>query len=333
MPIVLGSITVALGIAMLVGWILIIVQNLSLTREVAQNTWLLVTGIISFTVIISVLVMFIVFLVRAILEVRRQVTFIDSVTHELKSPLASVKLCLETMSRADLNEPFEERARTQAARGTLEADLPTEGMWEFVLSAVDGAGHESVDVSRVKKAEFTVGYDATPPVIVLRGSQLPNGRQTYVNEKWEVEWTADDLFTPAAQLKYRVEYSADGGKTWFPAYPVLFGTNKADLRGHFTQGKPHRVRVIVTDLAGNQAEAVSGDFKLDDIPPAPLSLRGLSDGGQYVAGEKVMISWSSTNRAILKAEIEISRDGGKTWQKSADMHTKAMWLNILRFYQ
>ena len=44
------------------------------------------------------------FLVREILEGRRQVRFIDSVTHELKSPLASLKLCVETLDRRALTE-------------------------------------------------------------------------------------------------------------------------------------------------------------------------------------------------------------------------------------
>jgi signal transduction histidine kinase len=51
----------------------------------------------------TVLVMFAVFLGREILEVRRQDSFIDSVTHELKSPLASIKLGLQTMARPQLD--------------------------------------------------------------------------------------------------------------------------------------------------------------------------------------------------------------------------------------
>ncbi|MEL6545315.1 MAG: hypothetical protein AAFQ82_11865, partial [Myxococcota bacterium] len=81
-PIVLGAISVALSIVLLVGWILVIVQNLQLTKRVAENTWLMVSGIASLAVIISVLVLFSVFLVREILEVRRQTSFIDSVTQE-----------------------------------------------------------------------------------------------------------------------------------------------------------------------------------------------------------------------------------------------------------
>ena len=43
--------------------------------------------------------LFVIALARGIIEVRKQDTFIDSVTHELKSPLASLQLCLETLGR------------------------------------------------------------------------------------------------------------------------------------------------------------------------------------------------------------------------------------------
>jgi signal transduction histidine kinase len=107
-PIVLGSIAVALTIFLLVGWIIVVLRYMELARGIASNTWILVAGLVSFAVVLSVVVLFSVFLVREILEVRRQITFIDSVTHELKTPLASLKLCLETMARPDVSE--EQRA-------------------------------------------------------------------------------------------------------------------------------------------------------------------------------------------------------------------------------
>lgn len=111
MPIIISTVTVLLTLALLVGWTLVIVQNMSLRGAVWGNTWLLVGGIAFFVVIMSVLVMFSVFLVREILEVRRQQTFIDSVTHELKSPLASIKLCLDTLVRTELSLEQREKLR------------------------------------------------------------------------------------------------------------------------------------------------------------------------------------------------------------------------------
>jgi len=103
LPIVMASVTVALSIALLVGWTLIILRNWQLA-QVTDNVWLLVSGILSFVVIATVLVLFVVFLAREITEVRRQDSFVDSVTHELKSPLASLYLCLQTIERRELAE-------------------------------------------------------------------------------------------------------------------------------------------------------------------------------------------------------------------------------------
>lgn len=145
-PIVLSSVTVALTIPLLVGWTFFTVQNLERTREVAQNTWLLVAGVVSFAIIMTVVVMFSVFLVREILEVRRQYTFIDSVTHELKSPLASLRLCLETQRRPELKEEQKEELRgmmledvdrlTSFIEDILESSRITHGRRELLLSEV-----------------------------------------------------------------------------------------------------------------------------------------------------------------------------------------------------
>jgi signal transduction histidine kinase len=62
-------------------------------------------------VIMTVLILFSVFLAREILEVRRQTSFIDSVTHELRSPLASIRLGLETSGRSELSPTQREAMR------------------------------------------------------------------------------------------------------------------------------------------------------------------------------------------------------------------------------
>jgi signal transduction histidine kinase len=111
-PIVLASVTVPLAMALLVAWTLIFAQNLAEGQATAQNVWLLVLGSVAFMAIMTVLVMFAIFLVREILEVRRQDSFIDSVTHELKSPLASIKLGLQTMARPQIDSDKRELLRS-----------------------------------------------------------------------------------------------------------------------------------------------------------------------------------------------------------------------------
>jgi signal transduction histidine kinase len=98
-PITLTSVAVALSLALLVGWTLLVVDTLS-----SGTTWFLILGVVSIAFITTVLLMSGIALAREIVEGRRQRTFVDSVTHELKSPLASLGLCLETLSRSDLSE-------------------------------------------------------------------------------------------------------------------------------------------------------------------------------------------------------------------------------------
>jgi signal transduction histidine kinase len=111
-PIVLSSISVLMTLALLIGWILIISKTLPLSHPFAGNRWLLAIGIASFVVVMIVLVLFSVSLVREILESRRQQMFIDSVTHELKSPLASIKLCLDTAARPEVSAAQQNELRS-----------------------------------------------------------------------------------------------------------------------------------------------------------------------------------------------------------------------------
>jgi signal transduction histidine kinase len=113
-PIVLASIAVPLSITLLVGWTLLVVHS----AELPENRWLLVFGALAFVVIMAVLVTFAIFLVRELLEVRRQASFIDSVTHELKSPLASLKLCLETLGREGIDQQ-----QRQVLHGMMAEDV------------------------------------------------------------------------------------------------------------------------------------------------------------------------------------------------------------------
>ena len=82
-----------------------------LTEAFAINRWLLAGGIASFVLVMAVLVLFSVSLVGEILEGRRQQMFIDSVTHELKSPLASIKLCLDTLARPGVSVAQQDQLR------------------------------------------------------------------------------------------------------------------------------------------------------------------------------------------------------------------------------
>ena len=90
----LGICLVAIAIALNVGWILL---NL---REVA----LLVLGIIFFAIIITGLVLNTIFLIREIRRNEQHDAFLNAVTHELKTPIASIRLYLQTLQTREVSD-------------------------------------------------------------------------------------------------------------------------------------------------------------------------------------------------------------------------------------
>jgi two-component system, OmpR family, sensor histidine kinase SenX3 len=90
----LGIGLVALAVALNVGWIIL--------------NWregvLLFFGIVFFALIIAGMIVNTSFLVREIRRSEQHDSFINAVTHELKTPVASIRLHLETLQRRDLPE-------------------------------------------------------------------------------------------------------------------------------------------------------------------------------------------------------------------------------------
>jgi two-component system sensor histidine kinase SenX3 len=89
---ILGICLVVLAVALYVGWILLNLQQIAL----------LVLGVIFFSLIITGLILNTSFLIREIRRNEQQDAFLNAVTHELKTPIASIRLYLETLKTRDI---------------------------------------------------------------------------------------------------------------------------------------------------------------------------------------------------------------------------------------
>src|SRR4029079_16376235 len=104
---ILGISLTVLAAVLNIGWILL---NL---REVV----LLIFGVVFFALIITGLILNTIFLVREIRRNEQHDAFLNAVTHELKTPIASIRLYLETLKTREVAE-----ARKQEFYDVMLAD-------------------------------------------------------------------------------------------------------------------------------------------------------------------------------------------------------------------
>jgi two-component system sensor histidine kinase SenX3 len=94
--ITLGVFLTGLAITLNIGWIILNERTFAFA----------VLGVVLFAMLIAGVVLNTVFLVREIRRNERQDSFLNAVTHELKTPIASIRLYLETLQRrSNVEEP------------------------------------------------------------------------------------------------------------------------------------------------------------------------------------------------------------------------------------
>jgi len=159
--VVLGVCLVALAVALNVGWIIL---NW-------RESVLLFFGVIFFAVLIAGLIVNTSFLVHEIRRNEQHDSFINAVTHELKTPIASLRLYLQTLQRRDVDEA----QRREFYRLMLDDTDRLLGTVEQVLKAGQ-AGHKKAS----QRAPVDFGELVQECVEAVRNSHhLPAGALRY----------------------------------------------------------------------------------------------------------------------------------------------------------
>ena len=119
-PLVLAIVLAVLVLSLAVGWqILVVGDSRSLAPGLTNLDWvLLVLGSLFFLLVMVGLVWLSAWLVREMRLNQRQRAFLDAVTHEMKTPLASLRLYVDTLTRHD-----PEPQRRQHFLGRMREDL------------------------------------------------------------------------------------------------------------------------------------------------------------------------------------------------------------------
>ena len=195
---ILGIILVALAIALNVGWIIL--------------NWregvLLFFGIVFFALIIAGMVVNTIFLLRELRRSEQHDSFINAVTHELKTPVASIRLHLETLQRRELPE-----AQKQEFYRLMLSD--TDRLTETVEQVLR-AGRAGDKKAGKDKAEVDFGQlvrdcmDATRARHHLQPEAIRYQETSDNGDELRVRGSAEDLRTAVINvLDNAVKYSGE----------------------------------------------------------------------------------------------------------------------------
>ena len=161
-PLTVGIVLTLIAVSLAVGWQILVVADLGpVARGLTTVQWLLISlGSLFFILIIVGLVLLCAWLVREMRVNQRQQAFLDAVTHEMKTPLASMRLFLETLGRHDVAP---ERRRAFLAR--MEEDVER---LEHTVSQVLAAARAEGTVRRPRGGPVDLAAVLTESIEAIR---------------------------------------------------------------------------------------------------------------------------------------------------------------------
>jgi two-component system, OmpR family, sensor histidine kinase SenX3 len=192
--ITLGAALVGGALALNVGWVIVS----------WRQAGLLIAGLLVFPLIITGVVLNTIFLVREVRRNEQHEAFINAVTHELKTPVASMKLYLQTLQ----NRPVDDARRQEFYSAMLEDSDRLLNTIEQVLRAgqlgarARRAGHSAVDLSSLvdecialARTRYRLGADA----ISYRDTSPGGGRTCVLGDEDELKAVVANLVDNAVK--------------------------------------------------------------------------------------------------------------------------------------
>jgi len=205
-PVTVAVVLTVMVLALAVGWqILVFSDARAVARELTTLDWILFAlGAVFFGLIILGLLWLCLWLVREMRLNQRQRAFLDAVTHEMKTPLASLRLYVDTLERHD-----PDRAHRKEFLGRMNADLERlDGTVDQVLFAAraEDSGRQ------IKREPVALGelLAACIEEVCARHGLPPTAVHLDVDRAKTVFGNSDDLFVIFRNLlENAVKYSDD----------------------------------------------------------------------------------------------------------------------------
>ena len=198
--IALGVCLVGVAVALQLGWIILNWRRLE---------WVII-GIPFFVLLIAGLILNTIFLVREVRRNEQQDSFLNAVTHELKTPITSIRLYLDTMRRRDVTREQQQEffavmsEDTDRLMATVEQVLKAGELGQRMRSQV----RERVDMDQLVKEAVTTAmtrYHLGPDAIHVDRRELQPG------SSFAVAGNPEDLRTAVLNIiDNAVKYSPDG---------------------------------------------------------------------------------------------------------------------------
>ena len=273
---VLGICLVALAVALNVGWVIL---NL---REVV----LLVLGVIFFPIIIAGLVLNTIFLIREIRLNEQHDSFINAVTHELKTPIASMRLYLETLQTRELDE-----AKRQEFYRILQADN------DRLLHTVE----QVLRASRTQHSQRNVEHVALDLAALAR-------------ECVELARTRTNLNAGELRFVNQLGQLTEGEQLWVKGDPDELRAVLSNLIDNAIKYSGKRIDVAVTIVAPSAKQAV---LRVSDqgIGLAPNQLKRIFKRF-YRVPARLALRVKGTGLGLFIVRSVIEKHGGKVFAES-----------------